>query len=105
MGIVLGGTIMAALLLIVGSGGTCLGTPWETAQPPAIERLLTIRESLRQTNAAKNVAANVNNAITLHDFLNGSPNPILQLIAAQLFAANTTMRCRAFPSLFAWTTR
>jgi hypothetical protein len=48
--------------------------------------LQTIRESLPQTHAAKKCSGYVNNAITLHDSLNGSPNSILQLIAAQLFA-------------------
>jgi hypothetical protein len=55
-------------------------------QPTAIERLGTIQESLRQAHKAKDSAGYLSDAVTMRDFLNGSPNSVLQMMLAQLFA-------------------
>jgi hypothetical protein len=65
-------------------------------EPTATERLGIIRESLRQTHATKDTAAYLRNALTLRDFLNGSPNSILQLILAQLFAGKNDAAMQSF---------
>lgn len=61
-----------------------------------IEQLGTIRENLRQTYAAKDAAAYLRNAIIYCNFLNGSPNSILQLTLAQLFAGENDEALQSF---------
>jgi hypothetical protein len=56
------------------------------AKPTAVERLRTLREDLRRTHAANDAAAYLRTAQTMRDFLNGSPNSILQLMLAELVA-------------------
>src|ERR1700733_5304371 len=62
----------------------------------AIERLVVIRESLRQSHAAKDGAAYLRNSVTMRDFVNGSPNSILQLMLAQLFAGKDDEAMQSF---------
>jgi hypothetical protein len=52
----------------------------------ASEQLETIRQSLRQAHEAKDAAVYLRDAIAVRDFLNGSPNSMLQVMVAQLFA-------------------
>ena len=72
--------------VIVAAAALTAPAPGQAAQPTAIERLQTIRENLRKAHAEKNAADYLRNAVTMYDFLNGSPNSILQLTVAQLFA-------------------
>jgi hypothetical protein len=77
--------IAAAVVLMVAIPGLVVArTPVSGGNSTAVERLGTIRESLRQTHADS--AGYLRNALELRDFLNGSPNSILQLMLAQLFA-------------------
>lgn len=62
----------------------------------AIERFGAIRENLRQAHTTKDMAAYLRNALTLRDFLNGSPNSNLQLILAQLFAGKNDEAMQSF---------
>jgi hypothetical protein len=77
--------------------------PWLVARVPktedrhtAVEQLETIRQSLRQAHAAKDTAAYLHNAVMMCDFLNGSPNSILQLTLAQLFAGKNEEALQSF---------
>jgi hypothetical protein len=65
-------------------------------EPSAIERFAAIRESLRQSHAAKDGATYLRASITMRDFVNGSPNSILQLMLAQLFAGKDDEAMQSF---------
>jgi hypothetical protein len=77
-------------------GSSTAEDPGFQDKPAAIEQLGTIRESLRQTHAAKDARAYLRDAIIFRDFLNGSPNSILQLILAQLFAGENDEALQSF---------
>jgi hypothetical protein len=72
------------------------GVSGTQGEPTAIERLAVIRESLRQSHAAKDGAAYLRNSVTMRDFVNGSPNSILQLMLAQLFAGKDDEAMQSF---------
>jgi hypothetical protein len=62
----------------------------------AIERLQTLQQSLKQAHAANNADDYLRTAVTMHDFLNGSPNSVLQLMLAQIFAGKEDDATRSF---------
>jgi hypothetical protein len=62
----------------------------------AIERLETLRAGLRQAHAAKDSSAYLRDAVALNDLLNGSPNSVLQLMLAQLFAGKDDEALQSF---------
>ena len=62
----------------------------------AIERLQTLQQSLKQAHAANNADDYLRSAVTMHDFLNGSPNSVLQLMLAQIFAGKEDDAARSF---------
>lgn len=72
------------------------GIPGVEGQPTAIEQLRTIQESLRKAHSTEDAASYLRNAVAMRDFLNGSPNSILQLILAQLFAGKNDVAIQSF---------
>jgi hypothetical protein len=88
--------VTAVVLMMVIPGFLVAGIPGIKSRSTAIERLATIRQSLQQTHGAKDAAAYLRNAVTLRDFVNGSPNSILQLMLAQLFAGKDDDAVQSF---------
>jgi hypothetical protein len=88
--------VAVAVFMMVIPGFVVAGIPGIKSKSTAIERLATIRQSLQQTHGAKDAAAYLRHAATLRDFLNGSPNSILQLMLAQLFAGEGDEAVQSF---------
>ena len=84
--VVIPGLVVARTLVRNGKDG----------KPTAIERLQTIQEGLRRAHTAKDSAAYLRDAVTLSDFLNGSPKSILQLMLAQLLAGKDDEALQSF---------
>jgi hypothetical protein len=57
--------------------------------PTATEELQMLQEQLRRAHVAGDAAAYLDDARRMHDFLNGSPASILQLMSAEAFAEHT----------------
>jgi hypothetical protein len=88
--------VFAAVLMGVVPALVSAQGPTDEDKLSALERLETIRQSLRQAHAAKDAAAYLRDATTMRDFLNGSPNSILQLMVAQLFVAKNDQAVQSF---------
>ncbi len=88
--------VAVVVLMVVVPGSVVAGIPGDEGHATAIERLAAIRDSLRQTHAAKDATAYLRDAVTLRDFLNGSPDSILQLMLAQLFAGKDEEAIQSF---------
>jgi hypothetical protein len=86
--------LVATAILIATTPGFIAATIKDG--PTAMERLGIIQADLKQAHAAKDTAAYLRNALILRDFLNGSPNAILQLVLAQLFAAKNDEAMESF---------
>jgi hypothetical protein len=72
------------------------GTTQANSSPTAIEQLETIRKNLRQAHAANNADDYLRSSVTMRDFLNGSPNSILQVMLAQFFAGKEDDAVQSF---------
>lgn len=78
-------SILVASPLVAAIPGASLARTSEHGST-AIEQLRTLREDLRRTHAANDTAAYLSSAQAMHDFLNGSPTSILQLMLAEVVA-------------------
>jgi hypothetical protein len=75
-----------ALLVVAGIAPIASGIAVLGQAPTAIEQFQRLQEALRRSHAAGDAAAYLDGARRLHDFLNGSPNSVLQLMSAEAFA-------------------
>jgi hypothetical protein len=91
-----GATAAVVVLMFAVPGFPVAGISDINGKPTAIELLATIQKSLQQTHAAKDAAAYLHDAVTLHDFLNGSPVSILQLMLSQLLAGKDDEAMQSF---------
>lgn len=64
--------------------------------PSAVEQLNLLRDSVRQAHLNKDAASYLANSQKLSDFLNGSPQSMLQLTSAQAFAGAQDDALRSF---------
>jgi hypothetical protein len=62
----------------------------------AVARLAALQQSLHQTHAAKDAEGYLRDSVTMREFLNGSPNSVLQLMLAQLFAGKNEDAMQSF---------
>jgi hypothetical protein len=74
------------LLVVAGITPIASGIAVLGQAPTAIEKFQSLQEALRRSHAAGDAAAYLDGAHRLHDFLNGSPNSVLQLMSAEAFA-------------------
>jgi hypothetical protein len=88
--------VLAVIPMAVVPASLSAGIARDDDELSAIERLETIRESLQRAHAAKDATAYLHDAVTMRDFLNGSPNSILQLMVAQLFAGKNGEAVQSF---------
>jgi hypothetical protein len=88
--------VLAVIPMAVVPASLSAGISRDVDELSAIERLETIRESLQRAHVAKDATAYLRDAVTMRDFLNGSPNSILQLMVAQLFAGKNGEAVQSF---------